>query len=168
VRMPAWSRYPGFRVAVVALAAAIVLVVWTLVRALRVDPVPEVPPPTLASAGSIASAPLPPATDIAAAVEKDPFASDRSAPASPYRLPGEPDPKVAEPVVEPPKPVVIGTAVSPQGGRSFAVLQLGEARPVSLSIGDRIGAYTVKSIERGRVVFTTAAGKKVDITAVKP
>ena len=74
---------------------------------------------------------------------------------------------MAEPVVEPPKPVVIGTAVSPQG-RSFAVLQLGEARPVSLSIGDRIGAYTVKSIERGRVVFTTAAGKKVDITAVKP
>jgi hypothetical protein len=165
--MPAWTRYPGFRIAAVLLAAAIALVVWTAVRALRVDPVPSVPPPTLASAGSIASAPLPPATDVAAAVEKDPFAPDRSAPASPYRLPGEPDPKVEEPVVEPQKPVVIGTAVSPQG-RSFAVLQLGDARPVSLSIGDRIGAYTVKSIERGRVVFTTPAGKKVDITAVKP
>jgi hypothetical protein len=168
MRLDVWTRYPGFRIAVVALAAGIVLVAWTLVRALRVDPVPDVPPPTLASAGAIAAATIPPATDVAAAVEKDPFAPDRSAPASPYRLPGEPDPKVAEPVVEPQKPVVIGTAVSPLGGRSFAVLQLGDARPVSLSIGDRIGAYTVKSIERGRVVFTTPAGKKVDITAVKP
>lgn len=166
--LPVWSRYLGFRIAAAALAAAIVLVVWTLVRAIQVDPVPDVAPPTLASAGTIAGAVPPPASDVAAAVEKDPFAPDRSAPASPYRLPGEPDPAVAEPVVEPPKPVVLGTAVSPQGGRSFAVLQLGDARPVSLSIGDRIGAYTVKTIERGRVVFTTPAGKHVDITAVKP
>ena len=164
--LPSWSRYPAFRVAAGALVVALMFVAWTLVRALRLEPVPDVPPPTLASAGSIGGNALPPAADLEAAVEKDPFSPDRSAPASPYRFPDEPDPST-EPVVEPEKPVVLGTAVSP-GGRSFAVLRLGDRPPVSLSVGDRIGAYTVKSIERGRVVFTTPAGKRVDVNALKP
>jgi hypothetical protein len=165
--LPAWSRYTSFRVALVGLAASVALVAWTLIRAVRIDPVPDVPPPTLASASAITSVVPPPAADIDAAVDKDPFSPDRTAPSSPYRLPGEPDPRVVEPVVEPEKPVVLGTAVSPEG-RSFAVLRLGDGRPVSLAVGDRIGAYTVKSIERGKVVFTTSVGKRVDINALKP
>jgi hypothetical protein len=34
--------------------------------------------------------------------------------------------------------------------------------------GGRIGQYTVKSIERGHVVFTTPSGKKLDIPELKP
>jgi hypothetical protein len=167
MNLPALSRYAGFRIASIALAGSTLLVVWTVLRALRVDSVPDIPPPTLAAANAITAVVPPPAANIDAAVDKDPFSPDRTAPSSPYRLPGEPDPRVAEPVAEPEKPVVLGTAVSP-GGRSFAVLRLGDARPVSLAEGDRIGAYTVKSIERGRVVFTTPAGKRVDVNALKP
>jgi hypothetical protein len=165
--MPSWTRSSSLRVAAVALAAALALDIWTLVRALRVDAVPDAAPPTLASAGAIATVDSPPPADLSAAVDNDPFSPDRSAPAGPYRMPGEADPRDAQPVVDPPKPIVLGTAVSP-GGRSFAILQLGDSRPVSLSVGDRIGAYTLKSIERGRVVFTTAAGKRVDVNALKP
>jgi hypothetical protein len=39
---------------------------------------------------------------------------------------------------------------------------------VILHVGDRIGPYTVKSIERGRVRFTTASGKTLDIQELKP
>jgi hypothetical protein len=37
-----------------------------------------------------------------------------------------------------------------------------------MHVGDKIGEYTVQTIGRGRVVFTTAAGKKLDIPELKP
>jgi len=37
-----------------------------------------------------------------------------------------------------------------------------------MHVGDKIGQYTVKSIERGHVVFTTPSGKKLDIPELKP
>jgi len=155
------------RVALAALLVAAVLAGWSLARALRVDPVPELPPPTLASAGLVSAVANPPSADIEAAVDKDPFSSDRTAPASRYRMPGEDDSTDSAPAPEPEKPVVVGTAVS-SGGASFAVVQLGGVPPTSLGVGDKIGPYTVKTIERGHVVFTTAAGKRLDISALKP
>ena len=97
-----------------------------VVRALRVDALPDVRRTTLASLESIsARRRSAPPTDIQAAVENDLFSADRSAPAAPYRMPGEhaPDDK---PVVEPMKPIVLGTAVATDG-RSFATVQLGDA-----------------------------------------
>jgi len=61
---------------------------------------------------------------------------------------------------------VLGTVVS-SDGTSFAVIQLGDARSASVRVGDRVGGYTVKSIERGRVVFTTPAGKRLDVNALQ-
>jgi hypothetical protein len=162
-----WLRYPSMRAALAALALALGIGAWTVVRAVHLEAVPELPPPTLASSASLATVVAPPAADIPGAIEKDPFSPDRTAPETPYRLPGEPDPKAVETTVEAPQPVVLGTAVSGDG-RSFAVMRLGDASPTSLHVGDKIGPYTVKSIERGRVVFTTLAGKRLDVLALKP
>ena len=63
-------------------------------------------------------------------------------------------------------PVVLGTAAMGEG-RGFATCQLGDGRPVIVRAGDKLGDYTVKAIERGRVVFTTAAGKALEISALK-
>ena len=158
----------GLRIALVVLVLAAALAAKSLVDAVRVESVPDVPPPTLASAGAIGGVSVLPAADIRAAVDKDPFSPDRVAPASAYRLPGEPDPRKAVTAVEPEKPVVLGTAVSGDG-KSFAIVKLA-AMPqgISLAVGDKIGGYTVKSIERGHVVFITAAGKQLDLTALKP
>ena len=50
--------------------------------------------------------------------------------------------------VEPLKPLVLGTAVATDG-RSFATLQLGDGSPTLVHVGDKIGEWTVKSIQRG-------------------
>ena len=159
-------KYTNVRVALGVLAVSVGVALWTLTRAMRIDPVPDLPPPTLASAGSIAvPASRTTGDDIQDAVDNDPFSPDRTA-GSPYRLPGEPDPN-ATPAVEPEKPSLVGTAVSADG-RSFAVLQMGDGRTVSRYVGDTIGVYRVKTIERSRVTLTAPSGKRVDVNAIKP
>jgi hypothetical protein len=153
------------RVALGVLVVAAAVAVWSLVRAVRIDPVPDVPPPTLASAGMIGTPLARSRVDIQDAVDNDPFSPDRTT-SAPYRLPGEPDPN-ANPVAEPEKPNLVGTAVSADG-RSFAVLQMGDGRTVSRYVGDTIGVFRVKTIERSRVVLTAPSGKRVDVNAIKP
>ena len=155
-----------FRLALGALAVAAVLAGWTLVRAVRLEPVPDAPPPTFASAGDLASHAQSPHASVSDAVARDLFSPDRTAPAERYRVPGEADdtPKV---VVESFVPVVLGTGVS-GGGRSFATCQIGDGAPMIVRAGDTIGDYKVKSIGRGRVVFTTANGKQLEVPALSP
>jgi hypothetical protein len=109
---------------------------------------------------------MPPPADIQSAVENDLFSPDRSAPSTPYRMPGEHEAS-DEPVVEPVKPAVLGTAVATDG-RNFATMQLGDERPILVHVGDKIGEWTVKSIGRGKVVLVTAAGARADLTVPKP
>ena len=158
------GRLAPIALAVLALSAIVAL--WTLVRAVRLEAVAEAPPPAFASAADLPDRTSAPAADIRAAVEKDLFAPDRSAPAERYRMPGESDPS-ASVAVESPKPVVLGTAVAPQG-RSFATCQLPDGLPIIVRVGDKVGEYTVKAIERGRVVFTTAKGTQLEVPALKP
>jgi hypothetical protein len=156
----------GTRVAIGALTLAVALVLWTLVGALRSEPLPDTPPTTVASLETISNrAPRPPA-DIMTAVDKDLFASDRSAPDAPYRMPGESDEK-DKPTVEPMKPIVLGTAVATDG-RSFATLQLGDAPPTLVRVGDKIGEWVVKAIERGKIVLVSTSGTRTDLTVPKP
>ena len=84
-------------------------------------------------------------------------------------MPGEPGPKDNAPAPEPENPVVVGTAVSADG-QSFAVIERpsSNGRRENVRVGDKIGVFTVKSIERGHVVFMTSAGKRVDVNALKP
>jgi len=160
------TRHPPFRLALSALALSSGVALWSVVRAVRLEPVPDAPPPAFASAADLPARGAGPATDVGAAVEKDLFAPDRSAPPERYRVPGEADPS-AKVVVEAPKPIVLGTGVAGTG-RSFATCQLPDGQPIIVRVGDKIGEYTVKTIERGHVVFTTAKGTQFEVPALKP
>jgi hypothetical protein len=158
---------PGSRTAIGALAIGVVLAVWTLVRAIRLDAVPDAPPVEFATAEALGARPAPAFVDVRAAVDRDLFSPDRTAPAQRYRIPGETDPDVVVEHIEPAKPIVLGTALS-DPAHSFATCTIDDGAPTIVHVGDKLGEYTVKSIERGHVVFTAASGKKLDIPAIKP
>ena len=65
------------------------------------------------------------------------------------------------------KPIVLGTAVATDG-RSFATVQLGDGRPTLVHVGDKIGEWVVKAIERGKIVLVSSSGSRVDVTVPKP
>ena len=163
---PVWTRSLGARVAIGALLTAIVVTGWSVVNAVRSEPLPEIPPTSLASLESIKRTALTKPTDVQAAVENDLFSADRSAPEAPYRMPGEnaPDDKA---VVEPMRPIVLGTVVATDG-RSFATVQLGDARPTLVHVGDKIGEWAVKAIGRGKVTLVSTGGARIDVTVPKP
>jgi hypothetical protein len=157
---------PAVRAALVALAAGVIVAGWSLTRALRAPSAGETAVMSVATLEPITRGPLPPPADIQSAVESDLFSRDRSAPSQPYRMPGEsaPDDK---PVVEPMKPLVLGTAVA-NDGRSFASLKLGDANPTLVHVGDKIGEWTVKAIERSKVVLVSTTGTRAELTVPKP
>jgi hypothetical protein len=161
-----WTQTNAGRATIAALAASTVIALWTLVHAIRIAPVPEIAAPQFAANGALTASTAASSVDVAAAVERDPFAADRSAPANRYRAPGEEsdDDSPKAPAVE---PVVLGTAAS-DATHAFATIQLADSHATIMHVGDKIGQYTVKSIERGHVVFTTPSGKKLDIPELKP
>jgi hypothetical protein len=161
------NKTRGTQLAFAALGVAVVLFGWTLVRALRRDPLPPMSPTAVASLETMRRAiPRPPA-NIQTAVENDLFASDRSAPESPYRMPGENSASDDRPVAEPMKPNVLGTVVATDG-HNFATLQLGDSSPKLVHVGDKIGEWTVKGIARGRVVLMSDGGSRAELTVSKP
>lgn len=157
---------PLVRSAIAAFTISALLAGWTLVRAIRLDALPETVASPFDASGAIAVPPPRASIDMTAAVENDLFDPDRSAPEKPYRLPGEENLSGSVESVEAPPPVVLGTAMMGPG-HSFATCQLPDGLPVIVRVGDRLGDFTVRSIERGRVGFTTATGKKLDIPALK-
>ncbi|MEP6493504.1 MAG: hypothetical protein ABJF01_12545 [bacterium] len=161
-----WTATSGSRVALGALAVAVIVTAWTLARALRADALPEPPAARVASLETITRRlPRAPA-DIQAAVESDLFSKDRSAPSAPYRMPGEKGDDDAPPP-DPMKPVVLGTAVATDG-RNFATLQLGDGHATLVHVGDKIGDWSVKAIERGKVTLVSIHGIRADVTVPKP
>jgi hypothetical protein len=59
---------------------------------------------------------------------------------------------------------VLGVALAADGS-SFATCQFQSSRLLMVRVGDKIGDYTVRIIERGRVVFATPAGKTFEVLA---
>jgi len=163
---PVWTKPMSVRIALAVLFVSIVVTGWSVSPALRVEALPDVPPTTLASLESIKTTSAAPAMDVQAAVENDLFSADRTAPAAPYRMPGEHAPE-DKPVVEPMKPIVLGTVVATDG-RSFATVQLGDARPTLVHVGDKIGEWAVKAIVRGKVTLVGTSGTRIDVTVPKP
>lgn len=163
MRMVDYFRFAPMRAALAALALAFVYALWALVGAFRAPSMPTVA--THAPVALALRTPAPPrAVDIDAAVRSDLFSADRQAPEQSYRLPGEPPPHSAVAVnVE--KPTVLGTAVAPNGF-SFATAELGARGPRIVHEGDKLGDYTVKTIERGHVVFVASDGTRLDISEV--
>jgi hypothetical protein len=164
--MREWTKTSAMRTALAFMVVAIAVTLWTLARALQGDSMAAPAPVTVASLEPTTSGANLPLADIEAAVESDLFSADRSAPDAPYRMPGEnaPDDK---PQIDPVKPVVLGTAVATDG-RHFATVQIGDSRPTLVHIGDRIGEWVVRSIERGKVAFGNVGGARIDVTVPKP
>lgn len=161
-----WMSTSVGRLSLALLVASTGVTLWTLVHAVRIAPVPELAEPPFTGTAAITVAAPARNVDVDAAIDTDPFAADRSAPERAYRAPGEDDGD-PQPRAEAVEPVVLGTAVS-DPTRSFATVQLGDGHAVIMREGGRIGDYTIRSIERGHVVFTTPSGKKLDIPELKP
>jgi hypothetical protein len=162
-----WSKSALMRLALGALAAAVLVTGWTLARAFRGEALPQTTPVTVASLETMTRGLTHTPADIEAAVENDLFSEGRTAPSSPYRMPGENTPDDEKPATMPEKPIVLGTAVATDG-RHFATVQLSGASPTLVHVGDKIGEWIVRSIERGKIVIVTAAGARADVTVPKP
>lgn len=161
-----WVSTNQGRGAIAALALSLAVALWTLAHAIRIEAVPEGPASEFSVGGALATPAAAPPINVAEAVDADPFASDRNAPETRYRAPSEESEEAAAKVA-PVEPVVLGTGAS-DAIRGFATVQLGDGAATIVRVGDKIGEYTVKSIERGHVVFTTPSGRKLDIPELKP
>ena len=62
---------------------------------------------------------------------------------------------------------MLGTGVATDN-RNFATVQLGAAGPSLVHVGDKIGLWVVKAIERGKIGLVTAGGARIDVTVPKP
>jgi hypothetical protein len=164
--MREWRKTPGMQAALGGLLLSVGVVGWTVVRAVRGDAFPVTAAAPVASLDMLRRAQTRPAADIPAAVESDLFADDRTAPGAPYRMPGE-GALDDKPDIEPEKPVVLGTAVATDG-RHFATLQLGATHPTLVHVGDTIGEWIVRAIERGKVTLVNRGGTRADVTVPKP
>jgi hypothetical protein len=162
--MREWIRTPAMRVALVALGASLLVFGWTLTRALRAQPIPAAVPTTPVGFDATKRAAARQVADIQVAVDNDLFSPDRSAPETPYRMPGESDPNDRS-RVEPQKPVVLGTAVA-SDGHNFATLQFGNDSPKLVRVGDKVGEWTVRSITRGKVVLEGTEGTRAELGAI--
>ena len=152
------------QVALGTLVLALGLTAWTVSRAIHIDPVPPGIPPTLSTAEALAKPGMVVPADIGTVVALNAFSPDRKAPSRRYRLAGYAS---DDPVPDAPQPIVLGTSVA-SGDRSFAICRVGDGPATVLRVNDRIGGYTVKSIERGRVVFVTPVGERLEINANRP
>ena len=153
-------RNPPLIAALAGVAIALGLVAWAIGRAVRVEPVLAASPPQFATAEAVAVLRATRPIDVRGIVELNVFSPDRSAPPRRYRLTGWDEEAAPEAAL--PQPLVLGTAVSTPES-SFAICKVGDGRPTVVRIGDILGGYTVRSIERGHVVFTTPTGERLEI-----
>jgi hypothetical protein len=153
---------PLIRTGLVFVAVAFILFAASLVRAIRITPVEAATNATRTELARITSTPPAPDIDLDAIGANGIFQPDRTALPYRYRMPGEPAPNDAG-APEPIKPVVLGTVLSTDGSH-FATCQLPGGRPTVVHVGDKLGEYTVLSIDRDKVAFKNAAGQTIVIT----
>ena len=157
---------PVVRWAALGVLVALVVMAWTARRLWQVTEVPAAPPGAMLSTDALAAPARPESVDVDAAVSLDLFNPDRMAPVARYRLPSDPA-AVASDAPPPARPIVLGTAIASDGS-SFATCQLESSRLLMVRVGDKVGVYLVKSIERGRVVFQAPTGERLEIQALRP
>ncbi|MEP6619096.1 MAG: hypothetical protein ABJE47_07275 [bacterium] len=153
------------RLSIAALVASAALLAIALVHAVRGIPATDTAPVLFDASGLVIATEPRPSPDIGVAVANDLFSPDRAEPEVAYRMPDDEVPVVRAVTTETPPPLVLGTAMMGEG-HSFATCQLGDKHPVIVRVGDHLGEFIVKSIERGRVAFTNASGKRFEITAL--
>ena len=106
----------------------------------------EIPTPTVAETASDAL--------IARAAERDPFVVGRPEAESPPPAPESV--AIAQPLR------VLGTVVDSAGG-SFALCQLGAAQAVVIRVGQRIGHYELRRVEKASAVFATSDSGRIEL-----
>lgn len=148
------------------LALSFVLMVTSAVRAIRVAPVEASENLAGTSLARATSTPPAPEIDLEAVGANDIFQPDRNPLPYRYRMPGESAPDNTA-IPEPAKPVVLGTVIATDGSH-FATCQMPGGRPTIVRVGDKIGDYTVMTIDRNKVVFKNAAGRLIEVTANRP
>jgi hypothetical protein len=165
--------------AVSAFAVAGLLFAFTLVRAVTVDetpadepyamsgtrPVPQDDSPVEArvpSQGRLSSEAL------RLAVDNDPFQADRTPP-PPYRMPGENEESVVveRPAPPPPPPFqLLGTVSMPE--KSVALLQVEDATPQIVTVGEAVMGYTLKTVEMTSATLTSRSGEELRLAVSPP
>ncbi|MEP6780926.1 MAG: hypothetical protein ABJC26_13610 [Gemmatimonadaceae bacterium] len=160
----AWLRWGPMRAAIGALGIALVVAIFTFERALQLSEVESGTLPVLPNPAALIAPPQANALDVNAVVERDVFAPDRTAPTNSYLLPSEIERDVSA-VTAPPQIVVLGVALA-DSGHSFATAKIGSELPRIVRVGDKIGPYTVKSIESKRVTFALANGRTQTVAAL--
>ncbi len=150
--------------AIGALILAASFAVWSFVVALRIEPVPDAAPPQFNTAAALAARQTAQALNVSAVVEDNLFSPDRSPPVTRYRLPGNEDTYVEAEPVDVSQLLVLGTVVG-TGNRTFAMCSLNGAPTVIVRVGDQVGDFTVRSIKRGVVEFSTVSGERFAINA---
>lgn len=90
---------------------------------------------------------------IESAEGRDPFAT--------HNVATQPTPNQPPPIVDQPILHVLGTVVD-SGGASFALCQLGAAAPVVLYVGQRLGGYELRRVEKASAMFFTPDGGRVE------
>lgn len=188
--MRRWNREPRLIATGCAFGAACAVAVWSIWRALAIDPMPTVADtPRVTGSRAVQEASLVSVSEVspdtvaqanedalAMAVEWDPFHPERRRASVPFRFPDEiEDLEVAlagsltnasapEPALR-----LVGTVVAPSaGGDAFAMCQLGDEPPRVVRTGEQIGDYTLKRIEQGRALFLSPTGETVDVSVPKP
>jgi hypothetical protein len=163
MRVPRWeSRTWG---AVVAATVSLLLLFVATGRSLWVAPLPgpEAGNDPRAVA-SFAHGSARNEAEVATVLRADPFHPERRAPTVRFRFPGEglPTTNVA--------PVaalrLIGVALI-QDGRNFALVQAGADAPRLVRVGEQIGGYTLRRVERDRAVFAGPDGKVQEYRVAK-
>ncbi len=100
------------------------------------------------------------------AVNLDPFHPERRRPQIRYELPGSvPVEKPANPVPAADPVELLGTVIV-AGGRSFAMCQSSAGTQV-VHVGEKVGGYTLKSVEPGSAVFMSPEGKTLNVSVKK-
>ena len=158
-----WTMW--LRVTVIAMLASMGVAAWSVLDALEDKPLPDIEQSAASGDVERTGRTSRPRANIAAAVDVDPFNPDRKRPDQPYRLPGEPDPTESGGRNQPRSQQLrlIGTIVFIRGG-GFVTCQIGNQPPQIVHIGQQIGTYTLKSIERGQATFTGAAGETLQLS----
>lgn len=147
-------------------SAALVLAAGTafsaLSRALKIEGPPPVSPAELIAVPHVDLSPSAPITDLRTALDDDLFAPDRTASDTRYQLPNSATTGNSPVRESAPLPTVLGTVVATDG-HSFATCAINGGPPKNVHVGDSVGPYVVRTIERGHVVFVAPSGRQVDV-----
>ena len=163
MRLPRWESRTWR--AIVAAISVLALLVVAAGRSLRVAPLPgpdAESDPRAAASFTLAS--VRNAGEVASVLRTDPFHPERRPPTVRFRFPGEglPTTNVA--------PVaalrLIGVALI-QDGRNFALVQAGGDAPRLVRVGEQVGGYTLRRVERDRAVFAGPDGKMQEYRVAK-